>query len=310
MDHRELPRALRGTSFRTAQARAAGVGRGRLRGADLRHPFHGTYVDRATLDLRAQCLALSLSLSDREWFSHRTAARLYGMPLPGFDDDDEPLHVTSIEADDRPRPRGVVGWRVLEVPPARRSAGGLRLIDPADVWASLSMRSAVAPGRTLSEEWITAIGDFLISGERTEYGRLPALCTITELSHAAARRQGKRGVKAVRAALEMVRRPVDSVKETFLRLGLVQWGAPEPIVQLGVQTSVGLRHADLGYPDERLLLEFQGDHHRTSRRQWLEDLTRVQLFQDAGYRVFLIGDADLAPDCRHVAARVTRALRA
>lgn len=66
-----------------------------------------------------------------------------------------------------------------------------------------------------------------------------------------------------------------------------------------------------------MLLEYQGDEHRTSRRRWLSDLTRTQLLDDAGYRTILVGDADLVPmtdgddqsplRCPALAARVRRA---
>ncbi|MET0673839.1 MAG: hypothetical protein ABWY37_10130, partial [Microbacterium pygmaeum] len=67
-------------------------------------------------------------------------------------------------------------------------------------------------------------------------------------------------------------------------------------------------HADLGYPDARVVLEYQGDHHRSDRKQWLDDLHRVQLMQDAGYHVIQVGAHDLVPDCSDLAARVRRAL--
>ena len=75
-----------------------------------------------------------------------------------------------------------------------------------------------------------------------------------------------------------------------------------------VETAEGRRHADLGYPSRKLLIEYQGEEHRSSRKRWLGDLTRVQLFQDAGYEVFLIGADDVDPDCSALAARVRRAL--
>ncbi|HET8928020.1 MAG TPA: hypothetical protein VFN24_09390 [Microbacterium sp.] len=102
--------------------------------------------------------------------------------------------------------------------------------------------------------------------------------------------------------------PVDSVRETFLRLALTAGGLPEPVVQPKVATAMGDRHADLGYRDARLLLEYLGDAHRTSRRRWLEDLTRVQLFKDAGWDVMMIGAADLEPDPAPLVERVRRAL--
>jgi very-short-patch-repair endonuclease len=101
---------------------------------------------------------------------------------------------------------------------------------------------------------------------------------------------------------------VDSPQESIRRVALVDAGIPEPRVQVAVRTAAGVRHADLGWPEHRLLLEYQGDEHRASRRRWLDDLTRVQLLEDAGYRVILVGAADLDDDARALAARIRCAL--
>ncbi len=93
-----------------------------------------------------------------------------------------------------------------------------------------------------------------------------------------------------------------------MRLAMVDFGLPEPQVQVPVHTAEGLRHADLGYPELRLLFEYQGDQHRTDRNQWLEDLTRVQLFEDAGYRTMLIGADDVTD--RTLPALIARIIRA
>lgn len=112
----------------------------------------------------------------------------------------------------------------------------------------------------------------------------------------------------LRGALDRARSPVDSPRELLLRVALVDAGIPEPQVEVAIRTAAGVRHADLGWPEHRLLLEYQGDEHRTSRRRWLDDLTRVQLLEDAGYRVILVGAADLEDDARSLAARIRRAL--
>lgn len=73
-------------------------------------------------------------------------------------------------------------------------------------------------------------------------------------------------------------------------------------------TAAGIRHPDLGYLEARVLIEYQGDHHRTDRRQWREDLVRRQLFEDAGHRVIEVS-ADVFDDgCHALAQRVRRAL--
>lgn len=113
----------------------------------------------------------------------------------------------------------------------------------------------------------------------------------------------------MRWALDRVRRRVDSPQETLLRLGLTAARLPEPVVQPPVMTAAGIRHPDLGYLDKRLLIEYLGDVHRTDRETWRRDLIRVQLFEDAGYRVILAGAADVRPSgIGPFTARVRRAL--
>lgn len=312
MPRRELPPELRSFAFTTAEARERGVGRGRLRGEDLAHPHRGVHIEAASADdadVMARCERLRLVLGANDWFSHRTAARIWCIPLSIPYAEDEDLHVTSVGSRIAVRRAGVVGWVTAAAGIECQVFDGLPVIAPADVWCRLALRGAVVDGEVITYEWLVAAGDFLLSGQRRENGgRIPPLCTIDELRAAVARRGRGRGTAMLHSALADLRSPVDSPYETLARLGLVAHGLPEPRVQVPVMTSEGLRHADLGYPEHRLLLEYQGDEHRTSRSRWLRDLTRVQLFQDAGYDVILIGAHDVVPDCAALAERVRRAL--
>ncbi|MDO8384109.1 MAG: hypothetical protein Q7T17_14165 [Microbacterium sp.] len=252
-------------------------------------------------------------LGTDQLFSHLTAARIWGMPLPSRELQDEPLHVLSI-ADSAPmRREGVVGWETEDADVPHGMQDKIPLVAPAEVWTQLAVPGSLGRDpltghrRSLSADWLVAVGDYLVSGPRS-YGRRYPLCTMADLRAALARHRSKRGAKALTLAIGQIRRPVDSSQETFLRLGLVAHGLPEPEVQFPVMTVEGLRHADLGYREARVLLEYQGDHHRLDRSQWLEDLRRVQLFQDAGFRPILVGANDLGPGLPALAARVRRAL--
>ncbi|HWR85413.1 MAG TPA: hypothetical protein VN200_05420, partial [Rhodoglobus sp.] len=307
-----LPPELSGLAFTTAQARAAGVGRGRLRGVDVMNPHHGVHVaatDAVDEDVMSRCERLFPALRPYHWFSHRTAARIWGIPLEPAYSPREALHVMSIGSRVPFRHAGTIGWASRSEDIQVQMFDLLPVVSPAEVWCQLPLRNAVTPGAVISHEWLVAAGDYLTTGRRRAGGKRDSpLCTIDDLRAAVGRRRS-RGVVDLRRALADVRSPVDSPYESLLRLGLVRWGLPEPQVQVPVQTTMGLRHADLGYPDARVLLEFQGDDHRTSRERWLEDLTRIQLFQDAGWHVILVGAADVEPDCAALAARVGRALR-
>lgn len=219
------------------------------------------------------------------------------MPLPMQSTD---IHVTAVGARGRIRRPGVVGWERAESGFATFTLQGLPVLSPADVWCQLST--------LLSREWLVAVGDFLLSGERDDSGRRPPLCTMEDLVEALARHGRRRGAAALRWALVRLRWPVDSPRESMLRLALIASGLPEPEVQMAVQTAEGVRHGDLGYREARLVIEYQGDEHRTSRERWLRDLTRIQLIEDAGYRVILVGADDLRDGARALTARIRRIL--
>ncbi|MEW1962119.1 hypothetical protein AB0269_06635 [Microbacterium sp. NPDC077644] len=269
----------------------------RMRGRDLQRPFHGVRADAPLETLRDRCAALGKALRPHQCFSHETAAELWRMPLPSRGG---PLHVTAVGARGRVRRPGVVGWERPDDDLPTFLLAGVLVLAPADVWCQLSTR--------LSRRWLVAVGDFLISGERTDFGRRPPLCTPEMLADAVRRHGRRRGAVALKWALGMLRAPVDSPRESLLRLALIAGGLPEPEVQLEVMTAKGKRHGDLGYRSARLIIEYQGDEHRTSRSRWLSDLTRVQLLEDAGYRVILVGADDLRDGARALIARIRRAL--
>lgn len=236
------------------------------------------------------------------------------MPLPFRWSQEEALHVIALGGSAPMRRDGIVGWETESIAIATRMLDGVRVVDPVDVWCQLAVPGAtgiddVGVRHRLSPGWLVAVGDYLLTGPRIDGVRTP-LCTPEDLERAVLLRRGRRGVRDLRDAIERMRHPVHSPKETFLRLAIIDAGLPEPDVQVPVLTADGWRHADLGYPDRGLLFEYQGDHHRTDRAQWLEDLTRVQLFEDAGKRVMLIGADDVRPrNLPRLIARIRRALR-
>ena len=149
----------------TAEAREAGIGRGRLRGKDLAHPFRGIHVaGYAPEDLTGACESLLPALGPSQWFSHLTAARLWGMPTPFFWSPEEPLHVLALGDTPPMRRDGVVGWETESADIPGRLLGLLPVIDPAAVWCQLSVPGALGPRRAMTPEWLVAAGDFLLSG--------------------------------------------------------------------------------------------------------------------------------------------------
>ncbi|MFT3798767.1 hypothetical protein [Microbacterium sp.] len=234
------------------------------------------------------------------------------MPLPREWTDAEELHVLTLPGAEPIRRPGVVGWESRDSP-GGVLLDGLHVVSPAGVWAQLSVAGATGTDAetgkrwALDGEWLVAVGDYLLTGPRGPAGRSP-LCTMVDLAAAARRHRGKRGAKALTWALERVRTGPQSPRESLLRLALVHRGLPEPVVQMPVSTAAGILHSDLGYPQQRVAIEYQGDHHRTDQKQWREDLRRRQLFEDAGCRVIEVGANEFDDDCASLALRVRRAL--
>jgi len=289
-----IPPWMEGVAFTVAEGRRVGLTDAAMRRVAFERPFRGVRVagtsGRTGDQLVERCRDLRVVLPSDALFSHATAARLWRMPLPSWLDDG--LHVLTPNRAPVRRP-GVIGWTRGAEPLGVGLVHGLPVTTPADTWVSLATMTGSKGGR-LTREWLVAIGDFLVSGRRTLFGRELAPASLDDLAAAVELHGSRRGAVALNWALARLRSPVDSPPESFLRLGLVAAGLPEPDVQPTIRTAAGDRHPDLAYVEARLLIEYLGDVHRVDPRTWRDDLTRVQLLQDAGYRVILAGSRALA----------------
>lgn len=98
---------------------------------------------------------------------------------------------------------------------------------------------------------------------------------------------------AVREACALARRGAESVRETRLRLCLVLAGLPEPQLQAELwDEGQWLGRYDMLIEPYRLLIEYEGDQHRTDKLQWTRDIVRVERAQRLGYGVVRV-TADL-----------------
>ena len=64
---------------------------------------------------------------------------------------------------------------------------------------------------------------------------------------------------------------------------------------------------DLSWPRKKVVLEYEGDHHRSDKRQWHIDLERYATLQDAGFTVVRAAAPDLRDPAR-IIARLRRLL--
>lgn len=92
------------------------------------------------------------------------------------------------------------------------------------------------------------------------------------------RYRGRRGIKASRAALELVDGGAQSPKETWLRLLLIRAGFPRPQTQIAVRNEWGWAEAflDMGWEDVKVGVEYEGGQHQTSRYHYRKDIRRLE----------------------------------
>jgi very-short-patch-repair endonuclease len=55
-------------------------------------------------------------------------------------------------------------------------------------------------------------------------------------------------------------------------------------------------HPDLAWPDLRLVIEYEGDEHRESKRRFRADIRRREKFEAAGWRVIRVTADDLGEE--------------
>ena len=125
------------------------------------------------------------------------------------------------------------------------------------------------------------------------------------------RYSGRRGVRAARAALALVDGGAQSPKETWLRLLLMRAGFPRPQTQIVVRNEWGWREAylDMGWEDIKVAVEYDGDQHRSDRRQYVKDIRRLEMLDRYGWLVVRVVAED-HPDDVIRRVREARARRA
>jgi Protein of unknown function (DUF559) len=268
----ELPPGVEAGAFSVEDARELEIPRSRLRAKDLAVPFRS--VRRLTIgddEAISRCQDYVPIMQHGQLFSHLTAARLYGIPLPRRLDQSELIDVwaTGVQA----KTSGVIGHRSRPLP--ARSYRGLPVVDPAYVLVQLAT--------SLRQTDLVVAGDYLVRR------KLP-LSTLPELREAVRVSRGVRGIRTLRLALGEVRPLTDSPMETRMRLVLMRAGLPEPVIRNTIFDAAGdfVGTPDLAYVEERIAIEYEGDQHRTDAVIFAADIERRERMQEAGWYVIRV----------------------
>jgi hypothetical protein len=254
------------STFSARTARAAGLTRGQLRGQGfVRLGYDLTARMDDAIDARERLQLLATVLPDDAAFSHATAAAVMGAPI------DPPVRPHVVLTPRRVLPQSsdfVVHARRLE-PEDVAVHAGLRLTSGPQTFLDLA---AVLPPQEL-----VAVGDALL-----RHGQLSTDALARRLERAAR----VRGIARARTCGPLLSGWSMSRPESLLRYWLLTSDLPEPCLQVPVFDRQGrvVAHGDLGYPEWRVLLEYEGRHHAESD-QFGRDIDRYSLMAADGWLV-------------------------
>ncbi|MDR6613228.1 DUF559 domain-containing protein [Leifsonia sp. 1010] len=172
---------------------------------------------------------------------------------------------------------------------------GLRVVSAVEAWCQLAT--------TLAEDDLVVCGDALIR-------RKEPIATVEQLAAAVASSPRRPGVRSLRSALARVRARTDSPMESVLRLALVRAGLPEPAVNYLIVGPDGevVAHGDLAYPAAKVVVEYDGDQHRTDARQYYIDVDRLWRIRTMGWEVVRLNRTHMVSDAHEAVRRVRLAL--
>jgi hypothetical protein len=251
-----------------------------------------TYVPRAIAnELPVRVGAVLLTAPPEAVVSHHTAGAIWGVAIPMQPQDDVRVHLTVATGSAvRGRSDRVIHRGPL-VPVEVTTRIGFSVTTPERTWRDLA---AVLPPPAL-----LAVTDQM----------LQSWCTGDDLARQLERRPHGRGSARARLVLPHGNPLAESPMESVLRWLLHTAGLPAPTLQHVVRSAGGrfLGRGDMAWPEHRVLVEFDGDHHR-DRKTFVEDLRRQNLLVAEGWTILRFTSADVYGRPDEVVASIRRAL--
>lgn len=168
----------------------------------------------------------------------------------------------------RHSPPGVETWSDSVPDDEVTSIDGLPVTTPARTALDIACREPLGPA-------VAAI-DALARATRF------AMADATALAQ---RHRGKRGIRKAGGVFALVDPGAESPRETWLRLIIVKAGFPQPPTQISVFNEYRAIVAvlDMGWENLKIGVEYDGDHHRMTRRQINNDIRRAENINRLGW---------------------------
>ncbi|WP_411699355.1 endonuclease domain-containing protein [Conyzicola sp.] len=272
-----LPDPLDSGPFSYAQARARGVSPGRLRGPDLRRPFHGARDPGTKTDVVARCHAYRPVMRHDAFFCSVTAAVIAHVPLPARLEHGRLLHVAVPQPVRAPEGKGIRGHSVQVAAGDVRDWDGLRISAPERLWCELSA--------VLTVPQLVAAGDYLVQrhGPHT---------SIERLAGASAMYPGRIGGPKRAECLPYLDPGSESPMESELRVIVITAKIPGFVANLSITVPGARYRGDLAFPHKKVIVEYQSEYH-FDPAQRRKDMTRIDRLQAAGWFVMQVNLNDL-----------------
>jgi AbiEi antitoxin C-terminal domain/Protein of unknown function (DUF559) len=250
-----------------------------------RRVFHGVYIAETTdLTAAVKARAAWLATGPRVTLAGLSAAAIHGAK---WLDGRQPAEV--IRAD-RHSPPGIVVRSDDIADDEVWLVAGMRVTSPARTAFDIGRRRPVDTAIPILDDLLNATG-----------------ITPVDIAAIADRRPGARGIRRLRSLLPLVDGGAESPQESRLRLLVVRGGLPPPDTQIRFP-ELGIR-VDMGWPQWKVALEYDGIQHWADARQRTWDIERIVRLESAGWVVIRVS-AEMLSRPAVIVDRVRNALRA
>lgn len=240
--------------------------------------FRGVYIPKTARPSLADRATGAWLTSDRSAVIAGVAASaLHGA---NWVDDTEPIEILVAE---RRRQRGLVVRMDRYAEDEVMTACGLPVTTPARTAFDLGRHQprAVALGRL--DALVRAVG-----------------FSTADVDHLMRRYGPVRGIRQLRELLPLVDAGAESPKESWLRLLLVDGGLPIPETQIPIfDGDYPIAFLDMGWQAIKLGVEYDGDQHRSDRRQYVKDLRRLPMVEARGWEMIRVIAEDRPAEVLH-----------
>jgi hypothetical protein len=265
---------------------AAGLSRAKLRGPQFRRLFHDVYVDAKVAVGPALLAEAAVLRSGAGFVSHTSAAAVLGIPVPASD----LQFVTVAREADRCR---VIGIRCVVRRGRSRLVGRIQVSESAQLFVELAE--------------LLPLVDLVVAGDHMLHVGLTSRALILE----ECRTSAAPGVARALEALPYLSARAESPMESRMRMLLVLAGLPAFRVNLSIVDDQGreLRRHDLGLPEAKVAVEYQGAQHRKNQRIWEDDYERQEASQIDGWLQIHVTSKGIFREPERTILRVAEALK-